>query len=239
MYFCENFKSMDISTLEKTLANLSLEERLRVLTQLFPLEKIVFSTSFGQEDQAILYAIASQSLAIDIFTLDTGRQFQESYELMDLTTRKYQITIDTFFPKSESVEKLVKEKGFNSFYNSVENRKECCFIRKMEPLSRALQGAKVWITGLRAEQSENRANMPIVEWDEQRQLFKINPLIDWTLDELNQYLVHHKIPQNPLHKKGFISIGCAPCTRAIAEGEHPRAGRWWWENSQKECGLHA
>jgi phosphoadenosine phosphosulfate reductase len=109
----------------------------------------------------------------------------------------------------------------------------------MEPLSRALQGAKVWITGLRAEQSENRADMPILEWDDSRQLFKINPLIDWNYSTLEKYLTDHKIPQNPLHKKGFISIGCAPCTRAVAEGEHPRAGRWWWENSQKECGLHA
>ena len=158
---------------------------------------------------------------------------------MDLTIKKYGISIQTFFPSTPVVEKLVAEKGFNSFYTSVENRKECCFVRKMEPLSRALKDAKVWITGLRAEQSENRADMPILEWDESRQLFKINPLIDWNFSTLEKYLKDHKIPQNPLHKKGFISIGCAPCTRAISEGEHPRAGRWWWENSQKECGLHA
>jgi phosphoadenosine phosphosulfate reductase len=200
---------------------------------------MVFSSSFGQEDQAITQAIASTKSNINIFTLDTGRQFQESYELMDLTIKKYGISIQTFFPSTQAVEKLVAEKGFNSFYTSVENRKECCFVRKMEPLSRALQGAKVWITGLRAEQSENRADMPILEWDESRQLFKINPLIDWSFETLEEYLNEHKIPQNPLHKKGFISIGCAPCTRAVADGEHPRAGRWWWENSQKECGLHA
>ncbi|RXK49581.1 phosphoadenylyl-sulfate reductase [Aquirufa rosea] len=230
---------MDILNVENSLVNLSLEERLQAIIQLFPKDKLVFSTSFGQEDQAILYAIATQSLGIQIFTLDTGRQFQESYELMDLSINKYAVSIDTYFPKTESVEKLVKEKGFNSFYSSVDNRKECCFIRKIEPLNRALQGAKVWITGLRAEQSDNRANMPMIEWDEQRQLFKINPLIDWTFEQLTAYLNQHKIPQNPLHKKGFVSIGCAPCTRAITEGEHPRAGRWWWENSQKECGLHA
>ena len=200
---------------------------------------MVFSTSFGQEDQAITQAIASTKSAITIFTLDTGRQFQESYELMDLTIKKYGISLQTFFPNTSSVETLVAEKGFNSFYTSVENRKECCFVRKMEPLNRALQGAKVWITGLRAEQSDNRADMPIIEWDENRQLWKINPLIDWSFSQLENYLQEHKIPQNPLHKKGFISIGCAPCTRAISEGEHPRAGRWWWENSQKECGLHA
>jgi phosphoadenosine phosphosulfate reductase len=158
---------------------------------------------------------------------------------MDLTVKKYGINLKTFFPSTPAVEKLVAEKGFNSFYTSVDNRKECCFVRKMEPLSRALKDAKVWITGLRAEQSENRADMPILEWDESRQLFKINPLIDWDYNTLEKYLKDHKIPQNPLHKKGFISIGCAPCTRAISEGEHPRAGRWWWENSQKECGLHA
>ncbi|MHA8109650.1 phosphoadenylyl-sulfate reductase [Aquirufa sp. A-Brett2-W8] len=226
-------------TLEIELLSKNLSERIQFITSYFAGEKIVFSTSFGQEDQAITHAIASTNSAIEIFTLDTGRQFKESYELMDLTIKKYSLSLKTYFPSTPAVEKLVAEKGFNSFYTSVENRKECCFVRKMEPLNRALQGAKVWITGLRAEQSENRADMPIVEWDENRQLFKINPLIDWSFETLEKYLVEHKIPQNPLHKKGFISIGCAPCTRAIAEGEHPRAGRWWWENSQKECGLHA
>ena len=226
-------------TLEIELLSKNLSERIKFITSYFAGEKIVFSTSFGQEDQAITHAIASTNSAIEIFTLDTGRQFQESYELMDLTIKKYSLSLKTYFPSTPAVEKLVAEKGFNSFYTSVENRKECCFVRKMEPLNRAISGAKVWITGLRAKQSENRADMPIIEWDENRQLFKINPLIDWSFETLEKYLVEHKIPQNPLHKKGFVSIGCAPCTRAIAEGEHPRAGRWWWENSQKECGLHA
>lgn len=230
---------MHLKTLEKELLSRSLPERIQFIATYFAGERIVFSTSFGQEDQAITQAIASTKSAILIFTLDTGRQFQESYELMDLTIKKYDISLQTFFPNTSAVETLVAEKGFNSFYTSVENRKECCFVRKMEPLNRALQGAKVWITGLRAEQSDNRADMPIIEWDENRQLWKINPLIDWSFGQLENYLQEHKIPQNPLHKKGFISIGCAPCTRAISEGEHPRAGRWWWENSQKECGLHA
>ena len=230
---------MHLKTLEKELLSRSLPERIQFISSYFAGERLVFSTSFGQEDQAITQAIASTKSPINIFTLDTGRQFQESYELMDLTIKKYGILLKTFFPSTPAVEKLVAEKGFNSFYTSVENRKECCFVRKMEPLNRALQGAKVWITGLRAEQSENRAEMPIIEWDENRQLWKINPLIDWSFSQLENYLQEHKIPQNPLHKKGFISIGCAPCTRAISEGEHPRAGRWWWENSQKECGLHA
>jgi phosphoadenosine phosphosulfate reductase len=224
---------------ETSLGALSLPERMQQIATLFIGKKIVFSTSFGQEDQAITHAIASQKLAIEIFTLDTGRQFQESYELIDLTVKKLGFDLKTYFPQTAAVEKLVETKGFNSFYTSVENRKECCFIRKIEPLNRALQGADVWITGLRAEQSENRADMPMIEWDAQKNLYKINPLIDWSFEALENYLAEFKVPQNPLHKKGFISIGCAPCTRAIAEGEHPRAGRWWWENSQKECGLHA
>jgi phosphoadenosine phosphosulfate reductase len=224
---------------EKSLLPLSLDERLAQIALFFQGQKLVFSTSFGQEDQAITHAIASQKLAIEIFTLDTGRQFQESYDLIDLSVKKLEFNLTTYFPQKESVEELVAKKGFNSFYASVENRKECCFIRKIEPLNRALQGAHVWITGLRAEQSENRAEMPMIEWDAQKNLYKINPLIDWSFETLEKYLTEHKIPQNPLHKKGFVSIGCAPCTRAISEGEHPRAGRWWWENSQKECGLHA
>ena len=230
---------MELESLGNSLMNLPLEDRLSLLVSSYSKDVIAFSSSFGQEDQAITHAIATQKLPIKIFTLDTGRQFQESYELMDLTKKKYQLDLITYFPNHIKTENLVREKGFNSFYTSVENRKECCFIRKMEPLARALEGVTIWITGLRAEQSENRANMPIVEWDEARKLIKVNPIIDWTAEKLNNYLTEHKIPQNPLHKKGFISIGCAPCTRAIGPDEHPRAGRWWWENSQKECGLHA
>jgi len=229
---------MELESLGNSLLNLPLEDRLNLLASIYSKDVIAFSSSFGQEDQAITHAIASQKLPIKIFTLDTGRQFQESYELMDLTKKKYQLDLITYFPNLDKTEKLVREKGFNSFYSSVENRKECCFIRKMEPLARALSGVNIWITGLRAEQSENRANMQIVEWDESRNLIKVNPIIDWSFEKLNAYLIEHKIPQNPLHKKGFISIGCAPCTRAIGPDEHPRAGRWWWENSQKECGLH-
>lgn len=230
---------MELESLGISLLNLPLEDRLSLLVSTYSKDLIAFSSSFGQEDQAITHAIATQKLPIKIFTLDTGRQFQESYELMDLTKKKYQIDLITYFPNHIKTENLVREKGYNSFYSSVENRKECCFIRKMEPLARALEGVNIWITGLRAEQSENRANMPIVEWDEARNLIKVNPIIDWNTEKLNNYLTEHKIPQNPLHKKGFISIGCAPCTRAIGPDEHPRAGRWWWENSQKECGLHA
>lgn len=218
------------------LNNLSLEERLIWVSK--NNENVVFSSSFGQEDQVITHLIASQNLDIKVFTLDTGRLFPETYELMDRTRSKYKLKIDTYFPETESVEKLVSEKGFHSFYESVENRKECCGIRKIVPLKRALKRAEVWITGLRAEQSENRQEMKIWEWDESNKVFKFNPLIDWTYDQMLAFIKEEKIPENSLHNKSFVSIGCQPCTRAIAEGEHPRAGRWSWEASQKECGLH-
>lgn len=218
------------------LLNKSLEERLKWVVDNH--SNIVFSSSFGQEDQAISHAIFSANLPIEVFTLDTGRHFQETYEVMDKTKARYKKEFTTYFPDTTQIEKLVKEKGFNSFYNSVEDRKECCFLRKIVPLKRALKGAEVWITGLRAEQSENRHDMKIWEWDEGNKVHKFNPLIDWTFEQMAEYLLKNKVPQNSLHKKGFVSIGCAPCTRAIMEGEHPRAGRWYWEESQKECGLH-
>lgn len=210
---------------------------IRILTAEFP-GAVAFSTSFGQEDQVLADIIWKNNLPVRVFTLDTGRLFQETYDLMDLTRARYKQPFEIYFPETATVEALVKEKGMNSFYDSVENRKECCYIRKVVPLNRALQGTKVWITGLRAEQSENRHDMPVLEWDEGRQLYKYNPLIHWTFEEMTAYLDKHNVPYNKLHDKGFISIGCAPCTRAIEPGEHPRAGRWWWEESKKECGLH-
>jgi phosphoadenosine phosphosulfate reductase len=222
--------------MEEELLKLNLQERLQWVTENY--KNIVFSSSFGQEDQAISHAIFSENLPIEVFTLDTGRHFPETYEVMDKTKARYKKEFKTYFPETEQVEKLVKEKGFHSFFNSVEDRKECCFIRKIVPLKRALKEADVWITGLRADQSENRNDMKIWEWDEGNQVHKFNPLIDWSFEQMESYLLENKVPQNSLHKKGFVSIGCQPCTRAIAEGEHPRAGRWYWEESQKECGLH-
>lgn len=230
---------MNIEELSIRYEKIPFEERLRRICEEFKGKKLVFSTSWGQEDQAIFHAIASQNLSIEVFTLDTGRLFQETYELMDLTRKKYQFPVKVYFPNTQRIEKLVEEKGFNSFYESVENRKECCFIRKIEPLNRALQGADIWITGLRREQSDNRQNIALFEKDESRDIIKMNPILDFSLEELENYLKEHKIPQNSLHKKGFMSIGCAPCTRAIQEGEDIRAGRWWWEQSKKECGLHS
>lgn len=228
---------MNIDYTEK-LQHLSPTEGLAFLAQTFP-QKVVFSSSFGQEDQVITDMIFKNDLDIDVFSLDTGRLFPESYELVDRTRARYKKPIGIFYPRTEAVENLTTEKGMHSFYESVENRKECCYIRKIEPLKRALMGAEVWVTGLRADQSENRNDMPVWEWDEGNQVYKYNPLINWSYDEMLIYLIEHKVPDNPLHRQGFISIGCAPCTRAIVEGEHPRAGRWSWETSQKECGLHA
>lgn len=207
------------------------------MAALFP-GQIVFSTSLGQEDQVITDAIFRNNIPIRIFTLDTGRMFPETYDLLDKTVARYKSPIEIYFPESSDIEAYVREKGINAFYESVENRKLCCGIRKVKPLNRALQGAKVWITGLRAEQSPNRKSMNMIEWDEERALYKFNPLLNWSYPAVLEYLENYFVPSNPLHEKGFISIGCAPCTRAIEPGEDPRAGRWWWESSQKECGLH-
>ncbi|MGL3000230.1 phosphoadenylyl-sulfate reductase [Flavobacterium sp. RSSB_23] len=221
----------------KRTENLSIEETLAFLANEFP-EKVVFSTSFGQEDQVITALIATNELPIKIFTLDTGRLFQETYDVFHKTLKKYKVNIQTLYPETSQVEQLLNTKGPNSFYESVENRKECCFIRKVVPLKKGLAGNKVWITGLRAEQSENRNDLALFEYDAHFDIIKFNPLLKWTLAEVQKYIADNNVPQNSLHKKGFISIGCAPCTRAIVEGEDIRAGRWSWESSHKECGLH-
>lgn len=217
--------------------NSSLPDAIRSVTALFP-GGVVFSSSLGQEDQVLTDVIFKNDLPVKIFTIDTGRLFNETYELLDRTTARYKKPIQVYFPETAEVETFVAEKGINSFYESVDNRKQCCYIRKVIPLNRALKGAKVWITGLRAEQSDNRQQMPMIEWAEDKQLYKFNPLIRWSYDEMISYINEHNVPYNRLHDKGFISIGCAPCTRAIEPGEDARAGRWWWEASQKECGLH-
>jgi phosphoadenosine phosphosulfate reductase len=215
----------------------SLAEAIDTVVKLFP-GQVVFSTSLGQEDQVITDVISRNKIPVKIFTLDTGRMFNETYELIERTIARYKQPIQIYFPEAADVENFVATKGLNGFYESVENRKECCFIRKVKPLNRALKGAKVWITGVRAEQSDNRKSMTMVEWEEDRQLYKFNPLINWTYNEVLDYIKEFNVPYNYLHDKGFISIGCAPCTRAIEAGEDARAGRWWWETSQKECGLH-
>lgn len=212
---------------------LPLDEALKLITEKFP-EGVVFSTSLGQEDQVLTDVILKNHLPIKVFTLDTGRLFYEHYELLSKNNSRYKTKTEVYFPEASDVEKYVSEKGVNAFFNSVENRKECCYIRKVKPLNRALEGAKVWITGLRSEQSENREHMKIIEFDEQKNLYKFNPLIHWTYQEILDYIEKNKVQDLPLHKKGYISVGCQPCTRAIIEGENPRAGRWYWEESQKE-----
>lgn len=229
----------DLSAIKEQLIGLDKVEQLRKLAELFP-NKIVFSTSFGWEDQAITHLIFANNLPIKVFTLETGRLFPETYYVWNRTLEVYQQPIHAYFPQNELLQDMVNTKGPNSFYESVENRKECCYIRKIEPLKRALQGNELWVTGIRAEQSPNREHMDDIEWDEGNQLIKFHPIFDWTLEEVKAYIKQHNIVYNTLHDKGFPSIGCMPCTRAIQPGEDFRAGRWWWEDqSKKECGLHA
>ncbi len=223
----------------ENLGQLSLEEVLKEITTQYG-DKAAFSTSLSWEDQVISHHIFANNLPIRVFTLDTGRMFPETYNVLNRTKDRYGKVIEVYFPNNESVEKLVTSKGPLSFYESLENRKECCNIRKVEPLNRALKGVEVWITGLRAEHSENRKDLSIVEKDEQRNIIKVNPLLNWSFEEVKAEISKHNIPYNILHDKGFVSIGCQPCTRAIKEGEDFRAGRWWWEDtSKKECGLHS
>lgn len=227
-----------IEQINNAIANESLIRAFTYITKEIEGE-IAFSTSFGQEDQVITDAIFSNDLNVEIFTLDTGRLFPETFEVFHKTLNKYKKSIKSYTPDTVQLEQLITEKGPNSFYNSFEERKECCRIRKIEPLKRALRGKRMWVTGLRAGQSENRSATPLLEWDSNFEILKFNPLINWSLEDVEAYLEEHNVPQNSLHKKGFVSIGCQPCTRAIEPGEDLRAGRWWWESSKKECGLHA
>ena len=202
-------------------------------------EKLAFSTSLGAEDQVITQMISSIDPDIYIFTLDTGRLFQQIYDLLDLTRIRYKVQIKVYFPDAKDVEEMVNSKGINLFYESIENRKLCCHVRKIIPLRRALKDVDFWISGLRREQSVTREDISLVEWDELNKKIKINPLIDWKSEDVWDYIRQLNIPYNPLHDQGFPSIGCLPCTRAVEDGEDIRAGRWWWENPEmKECGLH-
>ena len=214
------------------------EEGMKIMADQYP-GQIVFTSSFGIEDQVITDMIFSNNINIDVVTLDTGRLFKETYKVFNKTLEKYGRNIKTFFPDTASVEKLLSEKGPFSFYESVANRKECCYIRKVEPLNRALRGIKCWVTGMRASQSASRDELEMVETDKDRRIYKYNPLLKWELDEVERYIKERNIPYNILYDRGYVSIGCEPCTRAIKPGEDFRAGRWWWESgSGKECGLH-
>ncbi|MCF8380555.1 MAG: phosphoadenylyl-sulfate reductase [Bacteroidales bacterium] len=201
--------------------------------------KIALSSSLGAEDQVLTEMISKIDPETKIFTLDTGRLFPETYDLISETNKKYHIKIEVFFPDYKSVETMVKEKGINLFYESIENRKLCCHLRKIEPAKRAFKGLDVWISGLRKDQSLNRFNTKLVEWDEVNGLIKVNPLLNWSEKDVWNYIKEKDVPYNALHDKGFPSIGCQPCTRAVKKDEDIRAGRWWWEEAEhNECGLH-
>lgn len=227
-----------VENLNADLDGKAIEETLRILVDKFG-DKVVFTTSFGIEDQVITDLIFRNDIPIRVVTLDTGRLFEETYKVYNRTIEKYNKVIVPYYPKNESVEKMLLEKGPISFYLSLENRKECCNIRKVEPLGRALKGMEIWITGLRAAQSDNRGSLSFFNWDVGFRVAKYNPLLYWSLEDCQKYVKENNVPYNVLHDRGFVSIGCAPCTRAIQPGEDFRAGRWWWENnSKKECGLH-
>ena len=200
---------------------------------------LVFTTSFGLEDQALTHLIAEAGIDCRFATLDTGRLFPETYAAWAETERRYGIRVEAFHPRADALETLVHRNGINGFYHSTEARHTCCAVRKLEPLGRALHGATVWLTGLRADQSGNRQGLAFVSQDTERGLLKVNPLLDWSRDQVAALVRDANVPTNTLHDKGFLSIGCAPCTRAVAPGEPERAGRWWWEQDQtRECGLH-
>lgn len=226
------------NTYNEICASLSPQAILQFILQKHP-NKVVFSTSLGAEDQVITAMLMQIDKNARIFTLDTGRLFPETYELIEKTEARYDMRIQLYFPDTQSVEKMVSENGINLFYYSIENRKLCCGIRKIEPLKRALAGNEIWITGLRKQQSPTRTELNVAEYDTANKILKINPLLHWSEEMVWDYIHQNNVPFHALHSKGFPSIGCKPCTRAIEPGEDIRSGRWWWENpDSKECGLH-
>ena len=228
----------DISSLNNELKDANPQEIIKNVVDRFN-QKIALSSSMGAEDQVLTDMLLKIEPNARIFTLDTGRLFAETYDLIDRTSRKYKKKIEVLFPDYKRVEAMVNTKGINLFYESIQNRKECCHIRKIEPLQRAFAGLDAWICGLRASQAVTRKKIDIIEWDANNKLVKVNPLARWTEEQVWEYIHENRVPYNVLHEKGFPSIGCQPCTRAVAEGEDVRAGRWWWENPDtKECGLH-
>lgn len=231
------FDSASVDDLSERLGRLDLAGRLALAASISG--RTVFTTSLGIEDQVITAAIGEAGLDIDVVTLETGRLFPQTVALIDETETRYGISIRRFHPDAADVEAYAAKYGLNGFYESVEARHACCDVRKLRPLKKALEGATVWITGLRRGQSDNRSSIPFAEYDAVRCLVKVNPLADWDIDAIRAHITAREIPINPLHDRGYPSIGCEPCTRAIRPGEPERAGRWWWENDVKrECGLH-
>ncbi len=230
-------QQMRAARLDAELASLDLSGRLALVAAFG--DRAVFTTSLGIEDQVITAAIGLARLPIEVATLETGRLFQETIDLIDETEERFGIAIQRFRPEQDDIDAYAAKYGMNGFYESVEARHACCHVRKLVPLAKALSGATFWVTGLRRGQSGNRATTPFAEYDAERHLIKVNPLADWSLADIDAYVEAQAVPTNPLHKRGYPSIGCEPCTRAIKPGEPERAGRWWWENDEKrECGLH-
>jgi phosphoadenosine phosphosulfate reductase len=227
-----------LNELSNQLNGRTIAESLKILVSQFP-GKVLFSTSFGIEDQIITHIIFKNNIPVEVVTLDTGRLFPETYRVFSETILKYNKNIKVYFPDHEDVEQLLSEKGPFSFFESKENRLECCRIRKVKPLNRALEGIDCWISGIRASQSENRNMMSEFEYDNVRRIYKYHPLFQWSLDDVEDFVKQNNVPYNSLHDKGYPSIGCEPCTRAVLKGQDIRSGRWWWENDgPKECGCH-
>jgi len=227
-----------IDSINKKLQNTTIENVLEYFLEKYK-NDVLFSSSFSAEDQVLTDLIYGIDKNIHIFTLDTGRLYPETYDVMDATNLKYNMKLDVYFPKAKNVQELYKIQGINGHYESKEKRENCCYIRKVEPLKRALKNKKIWITGLRKKQGVSRTKISLVEYDKNFKIIKVNPLIDWSKDDVWSYIKKKNIPYNALHDRGFPSIGCAPCTRAVKDGEDIRSGRWWWENPEhKECGLH-
>lgn len=231
------FVEVDLLQIEKSLCNLSPAQGLKWFDLRFG-SKVKLSNGLGAEGQLLTYWVSIHKLKTEIFTIDTGRLFQESYDLLEQTNKHLTSNIKVYYPEAKEVTSMVSEKGPNSFYHSVTNRMECCEIRKIHPLKKALSDASVWVTGVRAEQSAFRQGIKLVEWNKTHNLIKYNPLVYWDAESVSELISEYNIPTNTLHKRGFKSIGCLPCTRAVESDEDERAGRWWWENGVKECGLH-
>lgn len=232
------FSPQDIDALNKRFENAGAGELLKFFLKEYE-GRIALSSSLSIEDQVLTHLIVGINPRTRIFTLDTGRLFPQTYKLIARTNDTYGIKIEVFFPDYHEVQRMVREEGINLFYNSIESRHRCCAIRKLEPLGRAFQGLDAWVCGLRHEQSVTRKGMRLIEWDDIHNMLKLNPLINWSEADVRSFIHQHGVPYNPLFDKGFSSVGCEPCTRAVAAGADPRSGRWWWEDPDKrECGLH-
>lgn len=227
---------MKINELIQKTKELTWQEKLIFIAKNF--DKIAFSTSFSIEDQIILDFIVKNNLRIEIFTIDTGRLPKETYNVWQVSLEKYKIKILPFYPQNQRLENFVLDYGINAFYESIELRKKCCFIRKVEPLQRALANKNIWISGVRKEHSIDRNNKEFFEFDEPLNLIKFYPLLEVLESQIWQLINQNSVPFNQLYKEGYKSIGCEPCSRKIKEGEEIRDGRWWWERGNKECGLH-